>query len=127
MTRHRVISIGVRVVEYGLGALFLYLGTTKLLGGGASSVARMLTASGELIVGVLILARVSEMVSTPAVIVVAAVEVALFSRPPIAAMACISAHGLATWGRIALAGRRLDSAHEQTEAPLHDRGAFPER
>jgi hypothetical protein len=120
MSRHRVISIVVRVAEYGLAGLFLYLGTTKLLGAGAGMAARVLTASGELMVGMLILMRVSEMVSTPAVIVVAAVEVALFSRPPIAAIACVSAHGLTTWGRIALAGRKLDSAHAESEAPLHD-------
>jgi hypothetical protein len=30
----------------------------------------------------------------PAVIVVAATEVALFSRPPLVAMACVSAHVL---------------------------------
>jgi hypothetical protein len=79
MTRHRVISIVVRVGEYALGGLFLYLGTTKFLGAGASTLARVLMASAEVTVGVLILLRVSEMLATPA---------------------CISAHGLTTWGRI---------------------------
>lgn len=92
----------VRVTEYGLAGLFLYLGTAKLLGPGAGTLGRILMAAGELIVGGLILLRTSEMLSTPAVIVVAAAEVALFSRPPLAAIACVSAHGLTTWGRIAL-------------------------
>jgi hypothetical protein len=119
-SRHRVISILVRGVEFGLAALFLYLGTTKFFAPGASTPARVLMASGELAVGLLILARVSEMLSTPAVIVVAAAEVGLFGRPPLAAMVCVSAHGLATWGRIALGRRQLDSAHERSETPLHD-------
>jgi hypothetical protein len=109
-----VISIGVRVAEYGLGALFLYLGTTKFLSSGASPLVRVLMASAELIVGILILTRVSEMVATPAVIVVAAAEVALFGRPPIAAMVCVSVHGLTTWGRIA-----LHSVNDTTA--VHDR------
>jgi hypothetical protein len=33
------------------------------------------------------------------VIVVAAAEVALFSRPPLAALACIGAHGAVVWAR----------------------------
>jgi hypothetical protein len=120
-SRHRVISILVRVAEVALGALFLYLGTTKFLGAGAGMFARVAMASAEMTLGILILTRVSEMLSTPAVIVVAAAEVALFSRPPLAAVACVCVHGLATWGRIALEGRRLDSAHERNETPLHDR------
>ena len=120
MTKHRVISTCVRVAEYGLGALFLYLGTTKFIWAGASTLARVLMAAAEFTVAILILARVSEMVATPAVIVVAAVEVAVFGRPPIAAIACVGVHGLTTWGRIA-----LHSANEATT--VHDRGAFPER
>jgi hypothetical protein len=102
MSRHRILSIVVRVAELGLGALFLYLGTTKFLGAGAATVARLSVASAEMLVGILILTRVSGKVSTPVVVVVAAAEVALFGRPPLAAMACVSAHGLTTWGRIAL-------------------------
>jgi hypothetical protein len=91
MTRQRVTSILLRVVEFGLGGLFLYLGVTRYLTG-AHTLGRVLMASAELTVGVLILVRVSELVSMPAVIVVAATEVALFSRPPLVAMACVSAH-----------------------------------
>jgi hypothetical protein len=91
MTRQRVISIVVRVTEYALSALFLYLGVTRYLTG-AHTLGRVLMASAELTVGVLIFVRVSELVSMPAVIVVAATEVALFSRPPLMAMACVSAH-----------------------------------
>lgn len=119
--RHRTISVVVRVAEYGLAALFLYLGTTKFLGAGAITLARVITASSEIAVGILILTQVSEIISVPAVIAVAAAEVALFSRPPMAAIACISAHGLTTWGRIALSARRLNSGHEPSEAPVHDR------
>jgi len=88
-----VTSVLLRVVEFGLGGLFLYLGASRFLVG-TRTPGRVLMASAELTVGVLILVRVSEMVSMPAVIVVAATEVALFSRPPLVAMACVSAHVL---------------------------------
>ena len=104
-SRHRVISWLLRAIEVGLALLFLYLGTTKLFVPDALTASRALIASAELIVGVLILAKVSEMVSTPAVIVIAAAEVTLFGRPPLAAIACVSAHGLTIWGRIALNAR----------------------
>lgn len=106
----------VRVAEYLLAALFLYLGTTKFFGHGASKI----MASAEILVGIGILTRVSEVLATPAVIVVAAAEVALFSRPPLAAIACVSAHGLTTWGRIALHNKL------RHETPLHDHRALPE-
>jgi len=107
-------AIVVRVAEFGLAGLFLYLGATKLLGPGAGALARVLMASAELTVGILILVRVSAIVSTPAVIVVAAAEVALFGRPPLVAMACVSVHILSSIGR-------------RHETPLHDRRAFSER
>ena len=110
-----MISRIVRTAEYGLAALFLYLGTTKFLGGGLYTRERVLMGCAELILGVLIFVLVSEIVSTPAVIAVAAAEVALFSRPPIAALACISVHGLTTWGRIALRHRGVDTGHDATD------------
>jgi hypothetical protein len=111
-TKHRVISILVRVVEYALGGLFLYLGATKFLGD-THTLGRILMAAAELTVGVLIFVRVSEMVATPAVIVVAATEVALFSRPPLVAIACVSAHMLI----VRLRGTKLERLHETS---LHD-------
>ena len=108
MTRDRVVSIVVRATEYALSALFLYLGVTRYLTG-AHTLGRILMASAELTVGILIFARVSQMVSTPAVIVIAATEVALFSRPPLVAMACVSAHVLTV------------RFHRRYETPLHDR------
>ena len=120
MSRHRLISILVRAGEFGLSALFLYLGTSKFLGPGALTPTRALMAAAELAVGALILVRASELLATPAVIVVAAAEVALFGRPPIAAIACVSAHGLTTWGRIALQDKL------RHETALHDHRAFPE-
>ena len=107
-TRHRVIPILVRVTEYALSAIFLYLGVTRYLTG-AHTLGRVLMASAELTVGILILARVSQMVSTPAVIVIAATEVAMFSRPPLVALACVSAHVLTV------------RFHSRYETPLHDR------
>ena len=95
----------LRAIEFALAILFLYLGATKLFASDALTVSRALIASAEMIVGVLIVAKVSERVSTPAVIVIATAEVALFSRSPLAAIACVSAHGLTTWGRIALNAR----------------------
>jgi hypothetical protein len=105
--RHRTLSTVVRTVEFGLGALFLYLGTVKIVQ------AHLIMGAAEIIVGFLIVLRASAMVSMPAVIVVAAAEVVLFQRPPVAALACISAHGLTTWARTTIL-----RAHETT---LHDR------
>jgi len=107
-TRHRVIPILVRVTEYALAAIFLYLGVTRYLTG-AHTLGRILMASAELTVGILIFARVSQMVSTPAVIVIAATEVAMFSRPPLVALACVSAHVLTV------------RFHSRYETSLHDR------
>lgn len=105
-SRHRLISSLIRTVEFGLALLFLYLGTTKFFVPETLTFSRALIGAAELIVGVLIVTNVSAIVSTPAVIVIAATEVALFGRPPLAAMACVSAHGLTTWGKIALHARR---------------------
>jgi hypothetical protein len=102
----------VRAAEFALAGLFLYLGITKLPG-------HILMASAELFVGTLLLIRASELVSTPAVIVVAAVEVALFKRPPIAAIACVSAHGATSWARIVLE----KAPHEAVRHSATDDGA----
>ncbi len=108
-SRHRVISVLLRAIEIALAVLFWYLGATKLFVPDAITLARALIASAELIVGVLILAKVSDIVSTPAVIVIAAAEVALFGRPLLAAIGCVSAHCLTTLGRISLGRYKLPS------------------
>ena len=92
-------TIVIRVAEYGLAALFFYLGVTKLLGPGATAPAHTLVACGELIVGALLVIRASEWIATPAVITIAVTEVVLFNRSPLAAIACVGAHGLTSWAR----------------------------
>ncbi len=104
--RRRVTMIVVRLAEYGLAALFLYLGVTKLLGPGAAALSRTAMAVAELSVGAMLLIRASNWVSTPAVITVAVAEVVLFNRPPLAAMACVCAHGLTSWARLTLRPHR---------------------
>ena len=87
---------------------FLYLGTTKLLG--RDEVAR-LTAIGvnrylrdtigwlELTAAALLLIRGSGYLLHSLVAGVALIEVALLHRAPLAAAACVVAHGLSTWAR----------------------------
>ena len=100
MTERRdVAMIVVRSAEYGLAALFLGLGVAKFFGPGAAALSRIVMAVAELTVGALLLIRPSNWVSTPAVITVAVTEVVLFNRPPLAAVACVSAHGLTSWAR----------------------------
>jgi hypothetical protein len=94
----------------GLGILFLYLGTIKLLG---RDEAARLAAMGvdpylrdtigglELTVAALLLARTSGYLLHFLVAGVAVIEVGLLHRAPLAAVACLAAHGLSTWARSA--------------------------
>jgi hypothetical protein len=104
-------------LKVGLGVLFLYLGTTKLLG---RDEAARLAAMGvdrylrdtigwlELTVAALLLVRTSGYLLHPLVAGVAVIEVGLLHRAPLAAVACLAAHGLSTWAR---------SAHDRVRRP----------
>jgi hypothetical protein len=112
--RPMILGVVAHSLKAGLGGLFLYLGTTKLLGHGEAT---RLAAMGvdrylrdtigwlELTVAALLLVRTSGFLLHSLVAGVAVVEVGLLHRPPLAAVACLTAHGLSTWAR---------SAHDRT-------------
>jgi hypothetical protein len=114
--RDTILAILVRVMEAGLGLLFLYLGVTKLLGigeatefatAGVSSGLRYSVAILELGVSVLLFSRVAEGVLNAMMVAAALIEMGLLKRPPIAVFACMGTHGLTNWVR---------SAHKQGRA-----------
>jgi hypothetical protein len=109
-SRSLILGVVAHSLKAGLGVLFLYLGATKLLG---RDEAARLAAMGvdrylrdtigwlELTAAALLLVRASGYLLHSLVAGVALVEVALLHRPPLAAVACLVAHGLSTWARSA--------------------------
>jgi hypothetical protein len=107
-SRSLILGVVAHSLKAGLGILFLYLGTIKLLG---RDEAARLAAIGvdrylrdtigwlELTVAALLLARGSGYLLHSLVAGVALIEVALLHRAPLAAAACVVAHGLSTWAR----------------------------
>ena len=106
--RSLILGVVAHTLKAGLGVLFLYLGTTKLLG---RDEAARLAAIGvnrylrdtigwlELTAAALLLIRGSGYLLHSLVAGVALIEVALLHRAPLAAAACVVAHGLSTWAR----------------------------
>jgi nitrate reductase NapE component len=111
-------TVVVRTLEVGMGALFLYLGATKLIALRATFAAagpgaagpdgtavwlRIFTGALELGVGILLLrpmlARAAGRLLSVAVVTAIVIEVMVFKRPPIMAAACVGAHGCIAWGR----------------------------
>jgi hypothetical protein len=109
-SRSLILRVVAHSLKAGLGVLFLYLGTTKLLG---RDEAARLAAMGvdrhlrdavgwlELTGAALLLARDSGYLLHSLVAGVALIEVGLLHRAPLAAVACLAAHGLSTWARSA--------------------------
>lgn len=128
-SRSVILAVVARLLTAGLGVLFLYLGASKLLGRdeaarlAAMGVDRYLrdTVGGlELTVAALLLARTSGLLLHCLVAGVSVVEVGLLHRAPLAAVACLAAHGLSTWAR---------SAHDRgrTAGPQHHVGPNPDQ
>jgi hypothetical protein len=112
--RPLILGVLAHSLKAGLGVLFLYLATIKLLG---RDEAARLAAMGvdrylrdtigwlELTLAALVLASGSGYLLHSLVAGVALIEVGLLHRAPVAAVACLAAHGLSTWAR---------SAHDRT-------------
>ncbi len=127
-SRPLILGVVAYLLKAGLGILFLYLGTTKLLG---RDEAARLAAMGvgralrdtigwlELAVTGLLFARASGYLLHSLVAGVALIEVGLLHRPPLAAVACLAAHGLSSWARSAHDHRRV--AHAQVGVPQSPR------
>ncbi len=124
-SRPLILGVVAHLITAGLGILFLYLGTTKLLGRdeaarlAAIGVGRNLRdAIGwvELAVTGLLFVRASGYLLHSLMAGVALIEVGLLHRPPLAAVACLAAYGLSSWARSAYDRRRV--AHAQAVAPV---------
>jgi hypothetical protein len=109
-SRPWLLGVVAHSLKVGLGILFLYLGIPKLLG---HEEAARLAAIGvdrylretigwlELTVAALLWARASGYLFHSLVAGLALIEVSLLHRAPLAAVACLAAHGLSTWARSA--------------------------
>lgn len=109
-SRSLILGVVAHSFKAGLGVLFLYLGTTKLLGRdeavrlAAMGVDRYLRETIgwlELAAAALFFARASGYLLHSLVAATALIEVGLLHRAPLAAVACLVAHGLSTWARSA--------------------------
>ena len=106
-----LVSVLIHMLELAMAALFLYLGGTKLLGSPAAVQLfhdygwgqwfRYVTGAIELAATLLLivprLARASVLMAV--MVVAMGIELFVLHRPPVAATACLSAHGIIAWKR----------------------------
>ena len=106
-----LVSVLIHMLELAMAALFLYLGGTKLLGSPAAvrlfhdygwgQWFRYVTGVIELAAALLLivprLARASVLMAV--MVVAMGIELFVLHRPPVAATACLSAHGIIAWKR----------------------------
>jgi putative oxidoreductase len=109
--RRGLVPVLFQVLELAMGALFLYLGATKLLGSTQTVrlfhdygwgqwfryVTGVIELAGALLLIVPRLARASALMVI--MVVATAIELFVLHRPPMAATACLSAHGMIAWKR----------------------------
>lgn len=117
------------LLEFAMGALFLYLGGAKLLGSPAAvrlfhdigwgQWFRYVTGVVELTGGLLLvvprLAGASALLLMTVMVVATGIELFVLHRPPVAATACLCAHGIIAWNRRAQTRRLL--AHRPHRSP----------
>ena len=109
----RLPPIGLRVLEFLMGALFLYLGGAKLLGTPAAVrlfrdigwgqwfryVTGVVEVTGALLLLIPALAGASALLLMSVMVAATGIELFVLHRPPMAATACLSAHGIIAWKR----------------------------
>jgi putative oxidoreductase len=109
--RRGLVPVLVQMLELAMGALFLYLGGTKLLGSTAEVrlfhdygwgqwfryVTGVIELAGALLLIVPRLGRASALMTV--MVVATGIELFVLHRPPMAATACLSAHGIIAWKR----------------------------
>jgi len=128
--RRPLAPILLRMLEFVMGALFIYLGAAKLLGSPAAVrlfhnigwgqwfryVTGVIELTGGLLLIVPWLAGASALLLMTVMVVATGIELFVLHRPPVAATACLSAHGIIAWNRRAQT-RRLLAHRSQRSAP----------
>jgi putative oxidoreductase len=121
----------LRGLEFTMGALFLYLGGAKLLGSPAAVrlfhdigwgqwfryVTGVVELTGGLLLVVPLLAGASALLLMTVMVVATGIELFVLHRPPVAATACLCAHGIIAWNRRGQT-RRLFSHRPPPSIPL---------
>lgn len=129
VVRRPLTPVLLHLLELAMGALFLYLGGAKLLGLPAAvrlfhdigwgQWFRYVTGVVELTGGLLLvvprLAGASALLLMTVMVVATGIELFVLHRPPVAATACLCAHGIIAWNRRAQTRRLL--AHRPHRPP----------
>ena len=124
LPRHPLAPVLLHMLEFAMGALFLYLGGAKLLGLPAAvrlfhdigwgQWFRYVTGVVELTGGLLLvvprLAGASALLLMTVMVVATGIELFVLHRPPVAATACLCAHGIIAWNRRAQTRRLYQSS-----------------
>ena len=127
--RRRLAPILLRALEFAMGALFLYLGGAKVLGSPAAVrlfrdigwgqwfryVTGVVELTGGLLLIVPLLAGASALLLMTVMMVATVIELFVLHRPPVAATACLCAHGVIAWNRRAQTRRLF--AHRPHRSP----------
>jgi putative oxidoreductase len=129
LPRRPLAPVLLHMLEFAMGALFLYLGGAKLLGLPAAvrlfhdigwgQWFRYVTGVVELTGGLLLvvprLAGASALLLMAVMVVATGIELFVLHRPPVAATACLCAHAIIGWNRRAQTRRLL--AHRPHRSP----------
>ena len=111
--RRPLVSVLLRLLEFAMGVLFIYLGSAKLLGSPAAVrlfhdigwgqwfryVTGVVELTGGLLLIVPLLAGASALLLMAVMMVATVIELFVLHRPPVAATACLCAHGVIAWNR----------------------------
>ena len=129
LSRRPLVSVLLRLLEFAMGALFIYLGGAKLLGSPAAVrlfhdigwgqwfryVTGVVELTGGLLLIVPLLAGASALLLMAVMMVATVIELFVLHRPPVAATACLCAHGVIAWNRRAQTRRLF--AHRLHPSP----------
>jgi putative oxidoreductase len=129
LPRRPVAPVLLRVLEFAIGALFFYLGGAKLLGSPAAVrlfhdigwgqwfryVTGVVELTGAVLLVVPRLAGASALLLMTVMVVATGIELFVLHRPPVAATACLCAHGIIAWNRRAQTRRLF--AHRPHRSP----------
>jgi uncharacterized membrane protein YphA (DoxX/SURF4 family) len=115
-----------------MGALFFYLGGAKLLGSPAAVrlfhdigwgqwfryVTGLVELTGGLLLIVPLLAGASALLLMAVMMIATVIELFVLHRPPVAATACLCAHGVIAWNRRAQTRRLFAHRLHRSPAPV---------